>query len=295
MSRQGGLGRGLSALIPAADQAGDVLRTVPVDRIEPNPRQPRDAFDEAALQELALSLSQVGMLQPILVRRLEADRFQIIAGERRYRAAKMADMAEIPVIVRQTEDAQLLTEALVENIHRADLNPLEEAAAYRQLLDDLGMTHEQLASRIGKSRSAISNSLRLMALPALLQHKLAVGSLSPGHARALLPLEDAEQQQRIAQRVIGEGLSVRATEDLVRSLQEGGDQLQELADTAKQRAASPYQELQSRLTDALATKVDITGSDRRGRVVINYSGREDLERVLSILGRGSGEDFLHSE
>jgi ParB family chromosome partitioning protein len=279
-------------LIPAADEAGDALRMVAVDRIEPNPRQPRAAFDEGALQELARSLGQIGMLQPILVRGLDEGRYQIVAGERRHRAAQMAEMAEIPVIVRQTDDAQLLTEALVENIHRADLNALEEAAAYRQLLDDLGMTHDQLASGIGKSRSAISNALRLLTLPAILQHKLAVGSLSPGHARALLPLGDAEQQQRVAQRVIGEGLSVRATEDLVRSLTEGGDRLQELADAAVQRASSPYEELQARLTDALSTKVSITGSDRRGRVVINYSGREDLERVLTILGRGSGDDFL---
>ena len=302
MTRPGGLGRGLSALIPPAESQsrgghGPRFRLVATDSISPNPRQPRSSFDEAALQELALSLGQVGMLQPMLVRQAadHGDRYQLVAGERRLRAAQLAELDEVPVIVRETDDEELLTEALVENIHRTDLNPLEEAAAYRQLLDDLGMTHDQLATRVGKSRSAISNALRLLTLPAVLQHKVSVGSLSAGHARALLPLEDAEQQLRVAQRVIGEGLSVRDTEELVRSLNDGADRMQQLADAAKKRAGSPYEHLQSRLTDALATKVRITGSDRRGRVVINYSGRGDLERVLEILGRGSGQNFLSFE
>lgn len=300
MTRQSGLGRGLSALIPergAPDAAVPVRRDaflhVPLEAVEPNPRQPREAFDEAALQELALSIEQVGVLQPVLVRpAAQPERYQIIAGERRYRAAAMAGLAELPVIVRQAEDTALLTEALVENIHRTDLNPLEEAAAYRQLLDDLGMTHDQLAVRIGKSRPTISNALRLLTLPPLLQQKVVAGSLSAGHARALLPLDDPEQQQRIAQRVIGEGLSVRATEDLVRSLAEADEGLDALARAARQRASSPYAHLEGRLTDVLATRVRITGSDRRGRVVINYSGREDLERLLQVLGHGTGTDLL---
>lgn len=292
MNRQVGLGRGLSALIPAAQQAGDTLRTIPLSMLRPNPRQPRQGFDEQALEELAKSIAEVGLLQPVLVRHVRDDLYELIAGERRLRAAQRAGLAEIPAIVRQTDDEHLLTEALVENIHRTDLNPLEEAAAYRQLLDDFGMTHEELAERIGRSRSAISNALRLLSLPPVLQHKLAVGSLTTGHARALLALDDADRQQRVAQRVIGEGLSVRATEELVRSLLEERDQLQDLERAARQRRSSPYAHLQERLTDALATKVRITGSDRRGRVVINYSGREDLERLLHILGRGSGEDLL---
>lgn len=297
MARQSGLGRGLSALIPDRedDDVGprDRYRTVPLSAIEANPRQPRQTFDDAALHELALSIEQVGVLQPVLVRERDDGQYEIIAGERRFRAAELAGLGELPVIVRQTSDAAVLTEALVENIHRTDLNPLEEAAAFRQLLDDLGMTHDQLAVRLGKSRSAISNSLRLLALPPLLQQKVAVGSLSAGHARALLSLEDAEQQQRVAQRVVGEGLSVRATEELVRSLLDADDALDDLAREAKRRAASPYEHLERRLTDALATNVRITGSDRRGRVVINYAGREDLERVLGVLAQGTGEDLLN--
>jgi ParB family transcriptional regulator, chromosome partitioning protein len=295
MTRHAGLGRGLSALIPAGGELGDAYREIPLDRISPNPRQPRSSFDEAGLHELAQSVRELGVLQPVLVRAIEDERFELIAGERRYRAAGIAGLDAIPAIIRQTDDAELLTEALVENIHRTDLNPLEEAAAYRQLLDDLGMTHDELATRIGRSRSAISNALRLLGLPPILQHKVAVGSLTAGHARALLSLEDADQQQRVAQRVIGEGMSVRATEELVRQLTEGGDRLDELAAAARRRADSPYAHLQSRLTDALATRVRITGSDRRGSVVINYSGREDLERVLRILGSGAGQNFLRED
>ena len=296
MTRQTGLGRGLNALIPAPedDAHRDGFARVPITSLEPNPRQPRESFDEAGLQELASSLRHVGMLQPILVRRRQDGRYEIIAGERRHRAAALAGMDRVPVVIRQTGDAQLLTEALVENIHRTDLNPLEEAAAYRQLLDDLGMTHEELAVRIGKSRSAISNSLRLLALPADVQQKLATGALTSGHARALLGLRDGEQQSRIAARIVAERLSVRETEDLVRQLTSDEDRLRALADAAKKRASSPYEELQARLADALSTQVRITGTDRRGRVVINYSGREDLERLLIILGRGAGENLLQS-
>lgn len=301
MARQSGLGRGLGALIPDRDEdeenenVRDRYRMVPLSAIEPNPRQPRQAFDDAALHELAMSIEQVGVLQPVLVRRRDDERYEIIAGERRFRAAGLAGLDQLPVIVRETDDASVLTEALVENIHRTDLNPLEEAAAFRQLLDDLGMTHDQLAERLGKSRSAITNTLRLLALPPVLQQKVAVGSLSAGHARALLSLEDPEQQQRVAQRVVGEGLSVRATEELVRQLLDTADPLDDLAKQAKRRAASPYEHLERRLTDVLATNVRITGSDRRGRVVINYSGREDLERVLSVLASGTGEDLLSED
>lgn len=297
MSRAGGLGRGLGALIPAAAPGQSGLIELELGAIVPNPRQPRGAFDEQGLEELALSLREVGMLQPVLVRPLDAERYELIAGERRYRAAQLAGLGRIPAVVRHTGDADLLTEALVENIHRTDLNPLEEAAAYQQLLDDFGFTHEELARRLGKSRSAISNTLRLLSLPAELQHRVAAGALSAGHARALLALSSSEEQVRMAQRVVAEGLSVRATEELVRArlagAREGTDGAQQrLAQDAGRRRASPYLDLQQRLADALATKVRITGTARRGNVVISYAGQEDLERLLMILSHGSGHDLL---
>lgn len=294
MNRPSGLGRGLGALLPTASPGQSGLMELKLSAVVPNPRQPRGHFDEQQLEELALSLREVGVLQPILVRPLDDGRFEIIAGERRYRAARLAGFEEIPAIVRQTDDTRLLTEALVENIHRADLNPLEEAAAYQQLLDDFGMTHEQLAEKVGKSRSAISNALRLLGLPPALQHRVASGTLSAGHARALLAL-DARQQEALAQRIVAEDLSVRQTEEIVRRLLAGADTgaaLGELARAAKARASSPLAGLQDRLTDALATKVVIKGSPRRGKLVIEYSGREDLERLLDILGKGTGEDLL---
>lgn len=294
MNRPSGLGRGLGALIPTAAPGESGLMHLQLSAVVPNPRQPRGHFDDQQLEELALSLREVGVLQPILVRPMEDGRFEIIAGERRYRAARLAGLEEIPAIVRHTDDSLLLTEALVENIHRADLNPLEEAAAYQQLLDDFGMTHERLAEKLGKSRSAISNALRLLGLPPALQHRVATGTLSAGHARALLAL-DARQQEALAQRVVAEDLSVRQTEELVRRLLAGGDSsaaLNELAEAAKAKASSPLGGLQDRLTDALATKVLIKGTPRRGKLVIEYSGREDLERLLDILGRGTGTDLL---
>jgi ParB family chromosome partitioning protein len=264
--------------------------TLRLSAIHPNPRQPRDAFDEAALEELAQSLREVGLLQPILVRPAGDRRYEIIAGERRFRAARLAGMEEIPAILRHTDDAALLTEALIENVHRADLNPLEEAGALQQLLDDFTLTHEELARRLGKSRSAVSNALRLLTLPADLQRLVAAGSLSAGHARALLGADDPGLQQRLAQRVIAEGLSVRATEELVRM---AGDDataaMAQLAHTAQRRRATPYDDLQRRLTDALATRVQIRGTARRGRIVIDYAGSEDLQRLLQVLGRGTGQ------
>ncbi len=291
MSRPSGLGRGLGALIPTAEPGRSGLLSLPLTAIQPNPRQPRGVFDDAALEELAHSLREVGVLQPIVVRPVAGERFEIVAGERRFRAARLAGLAEIPAVVRHTEDADLLTEALVENVHRADLNPLEEAAAYQQLRDDFGITHEALASKLGKSRSAVSNTLRLLTLPPELQHHVATGALSAGHARALLALPDAGTQRRVAQRVVGEGLSVRAAEELVRRLTEPATDdgvMPDLAAAAKARAASPYGDLERRLSDALATRVRITGSPRRGRVVIDYAGAHDLERLLAVVARGAG-------
>jgi ParB family chromosome partitioning protein len=261
-----------------------------------NRRQPRSQFDEGALADLAASIRQVGVLQPILVRRAEQDgMYELIAGERRYRAAGLAGLQEIPAVVRDTADGDLLTEALVENIHRTDLNPMEEAGAYQQLLDDFGMTHEALAQRIGRSRSAISNVLRLLALPPGLQQLVVDGALSAGHARALLALDSAEEQQRVGQRVVAEGLSVRATEELVRRLlakQDGASAMADLAAAARRRKASPYEGLQQRIGDVLGTRVRIKGTAGRGRIVIDYSGAADLERLLQVLGRGTGEQLL---
>jgi ParB family chromosome partitioning protein len=295
MARPGGLGRGLGALIPNAGPNSDGLLTLDLNAVVPNPRQPRGIFEQAALEELAESLRQVGMLQPILVRPRHDGRYEIVAGERRFRAARLAGMHRIPAVVRRTADDQLLTEALVENIHRADLSPLEEAAAYDQLLSDFGMTHEALAARLGKSRSAITNTLRLLALPPEVQGRLADGTLSAGHARALLPLEDRDQREQLAQRVVADGLSVRATEELVRmamlSSQEQDGARRELAGVQRRNPA-PFGGLERRLEDVLATKVQIKGTARRGRLVIDYAGREDLERLLDILGRGAGADLL---
>ena len=291
--RATGLGRGLGALIPAATAGSSGLLTLPLSEIQPNPRQPRGHFDERGLEELAHSLREVGLLQPIVVRPIGGDRYEIIAGERRFRAARLAGLDEIPAVVRTTHDGDLLTEALVENIHRADLNPLEEAAAFQQLLEDFGVTHDQLAGKLGKSRPAISNALRLLTLPAALQEHVSSGALSAGHARALLALSDPKAQARIARRVIADGLSVRATEALVRSLlDDDTDGAQRgLAASAKSRSTSPYAHLQRTLGDALATSVAIKGTPQRGKVVIDYAGPEDLQRLLDVLARGTGIDL----
>ena len=290
MNRASGLGRGLGALIPAAGPGRSGLVSLRLSTIHPNPRQPRAAFDERALEELAQSLREVGLLQPILVRPIGDRQYEIIAGERRFRAARLAGLEEIPAILRHTDDAALLTEALIENVHRADLNPLEEAAALQQLLDDFALTHEELARRLGKSRSAVSNALRLLALPAELQRAVAAGSLSAGHARTLLGAGDPGLQQRLAQRVIAGELSVRATEELVRvACADATATMGQLAQSAQRRRHTPYDDLQRRLTDALATRVQIRGTARRGRIVIDYAGTEDLQRLLHVFGRGTGQ------
>lgn len=284
MTRAGGLGRGLDALIPTATAERSGLRTIALEAVEPNPRQPRESFDQQSLADLAQSLQTVGLLQPIVVRERPGGRYQIIAGERRFRAAQLAGFREIRAVVRNSDDDQVLTEALVENIHRVDLNALEEAAAYQQLLDDFGFTHEQLAARLGRSRSAISNTLRLLGLPADLQRQLTSGALSPGHARALLAVEDPAVQREVARRIVAEGLSVRAAEALIRRLLTQ----QPPAQRSVSDDRSHYGGLQQRLSDAFATKVRITGSAQRGQVVIDFSGDEDLQRVLGVLEGGVG-------
>jgi ParB family chromosome partitioning protein len=284
MSRTGGLGRGLEALIPTATAERGGLRTIPLDMIEPNPRQPREAFDQQGLAELAQSLQTVGLLQPILVRERADGWHQIITGERRFRAAQLAGFREIRALVRRTDDDQVLTEALVENIHRVDLNALEEAAAYQQLLDDFAFTHEQLAARLGKSRSAITNTIRLLSLGVELQQQVASGALSPGHARALLAIEDPALQRDVAAQVVADGLSVRATERLVRKVLEQRD----APAPTQGEPPTPYVGLQQRLSDVFATKVRIKGTATRGRVVIDFSGQDDLQRLLGMLEGGVG-------
>ncbi|HSK91891.1 MAG TPA: ParB/RepB/Spo0J family partition protein [Euzebyales bacterium] len=291
MSRVGGLGRGLDALIPTATAERGGLRTILLDNVEPNPRQPREAFDQHGIAELAQSLQTVGLLQPIVVRESGNGRYQIIAGERRFRAAQLAGFREIKAVVRHTGDDQVLTEALVENIHRVDLNALEEAAAYQQLLEDFGFTHEQLAARIGKSRSTITNTLRLLTLGPELQRHVIAGTLSPGHARALLAVEDAELQRDIAEQIIADGLSVRAAEELVRKLLRRPAETKPDPAPAEDRAV--YSGLQRRLSDAFATKVRIMGSEKRGQVVIDFAGRDDLQRLLGVLENGVGDGLQH--
>lgn len=301
MNRPSGLGRGLSALLPEGGPGQSGVLTLSLTSILSNPRQPRTHVDEDGLDELAASVAQVGVLQPVLVRpSADGHRYELIAGERRLRAAERAGLVEVPAIVRRTGDENMLTEALVENVHRTDLDPLDEAMAYQQLLEDFGVTHDELAGRLGRSRSAISNSLRLLNLPASVQRRVADGQLSAGHARALLALPDNEAQEHLAERVATQGLSVRAVEEAVRDALEGQRAHEDgksaggtkAGSSTKARARSPYEELERRLTDALATKVRITGTRRRGRVVIDYAGTEDLERLLRLLGEATGHELI---
>lgn len=290
MTRLSGLGRGLDALIPAAAPGQSGLAVVPVESVVANPQQPREDFAPEQLEELADSLRRIGMLQPVLVRPLEDGRFELVAGERRVRAARLAGLAEVPAVVRHTEDSELLTEALVENLHRVDLNPLEEAVAYQQLLEDFGLTHTGLAERLGRSRPAITNALRLLGLTPELQRRVAEGALRPGHARALLAVPDADAQERAAEKVVAEGLSVRATEHLVRQILAKADD----ASTPKPEPSPrrrPFGHVEQRLADVLATKVELSGDERRGKIVIDYAGAEDLQRLLDLLGRGVGADL----
>lgn len=323
-----GLGRGLGALIPSGPSEGvrpvdvffpgtrpvlpvgedgspteagnvgsDLLLPVPgarfaelpVDQIAPNPRQPRQAFDEDALAELVASIKEIGVLQPIVVRPV-ADgggpaRYELIMGERRLRATQAAGLSTIPAIIRDTEDGDLLRDALLENLHRSELNPLEEAAAYQQLLDDFGCTHEQLAARIARSRPQITNTLRLLKLPPQVQRRLAAGVLSAGHARALLGLPDPAAMERLAQRIVAEGLSVRSTEEIVAL---GGDE------EPRPKRAQPrpgdknpmLDDIADRLADQLDTRVKITLGKSKGRVTVEFASFQDLKRILGILAPG---------
>lgn len=255
---------------------------IPVDHIAPNPRQPRQVFDEESLAELVFSLNEVGLLQPIVVRPLADDRFELVAGERRWRAAQQAGFARIPAIVRETGDDVLLRDALLENLHRAQLNPLEEAAAYGQLLSDFGCTQEELAERIGRSRPQVSNTLRLLRLPTGVQRRVAAGVLSAGHARALLALDTADEQERLAARIVAEGLSVRTVEELVAI---GG--LDEEDESPRKRIKRPQNpalaDLAGALSDALETRVTVDLGRSKGKITITFASVDDLERIVAVI------------
>ncbi|WP_330475447.1 ParB/RepB/Spo0J family partition protein [Terrabacter sp. C0L_2] len=277
-------GSGL-AVVPGAEFA-----ELDIDSIRPNPKQPRTVFDEDHMAELVHSIREIGVLQPIVVRRIPADQldeaegrtFELIMGERRWRASQAAELGVIPAIIKETSDDDLLRDALLENLHRSQLNPLEEAAAYQQLLDDFGCSHDQLATRIGRSRPQISNTLRLLKLPPLVQRRVAAGVLSAGHARALLGMADAAAMERMAQRIVAEGLSVRNVEELV-ALGEGND-----APRARRpRAGSRHPQLDdftSGLSDHLETRVAIALGQRKGKITVEFASVEDLRRILGLMG-----------
>ena len=292
MSKRGGLGRGLSALIPSPTETLDGspgLLEAPVNAISPNPKQPRTHWDEDEIQALAASIREVGILQPIVVRRA-GQGYELVAGERRLRAAKVAGLATVPVVVRDTGDADLLREALIENIHREDLGPIELAEAFRALLEELGLKQEDLADRVGVSRSHIANTIRLLQLPTETQQLLADGRIQAGHARALLSLGDAEAQNALALRVAAEDLSVRETEELVRRYVEGPPKKEEApAKEAKAGSDPSMGEVEEILSEQLATRVQIQMGKKRGRVIIEFGSPDDLERIVSeIIGSGPG-------
>ena len=296
MPKQRRLGKGIDALLPGVDlepieAGGERVRTVPVDRLRPNPAQPRKTFDRAALQELADSIDQRGVLQPILVQETSPDDFLIVAGERRYRAAQRAGLATVPVIVGQFSADEMLEIALIENIQRADLNPIEEASAYAELSARRGWTQDQLAKHLGKSRPAVANALRLLKLPRATRDAVAAGSLSSGHARALLGLENPEQVEVLAKRTIEAQASVRTVERWVQHLNAGpaGARLDSELPTA--RSAAPLSvelsDIQQRLIELLGTRVRVRGDHTKGTIEIAYLSMEDLDRVIAIIGADS--------
>jgi ParB family transcriptional regulator, chromosome partitioning protein len=289
VERRSGLGKGLGALIPQDVVAGTSSRPgvqeVPIARIEPNPFQPRNHFDEESLAGLTASIRELGVLQPILVREIGPDRYALIAGERRWRAAKRAGMQFIPIIVRDVSDELTLQTALVENLHRDDLNPLEEAAAYQQLVEDFNMTQEAVASRVGKSRSAVANLLRLFQLPPQVQRMIADGQVSAGHAKALLGTPDRGYQEALARRIVAEGLTVRETEEAVRQRSGQADRRPSPdGGTPGSKLRAPgLLELEELLADQLDTRVKIDLGPKRGRVVIEFADLEDLERIYRVM------------
>ena len=280
MAKRGGLGTNLDALIPTSLTVGGKevgqQNEIDINLISPNPKQPRTVFDEAALKELMVSIKEIGILQPPVVREVSGGRYELIMGERRYRAAKAVGLKTIPVIIRQTPDNELLREALIENIHRSQLNPLEEGAAYAQLLSDFNCTHEELATKLGRSRPHLSNTMRLLTLPQSVQKRVALGIISAGHARALLGLTDAAEIEKLANRIVAENLSVRSVEEIIAT---GGSGKK--TTKRKTRKGNPeLNEIAEELGDYLDTRVKIEGSANKGKIVIEYSGGEDLQRII---------------
>ncbi|MFG2012867.1 ParB/RepB/Spo0J family partition protein [Micromonospora sp. NPDC048868] len=263
---------------------------IPVDAIVPNPKQPRQVFDEDALEELKTSIQEVGFLQPIVVRQLDDEKYELVMGERRWRAAQAVGRENIPAIVRDTHDDAMLRDALLENIHRANLNPLEEAAAYQQLLDEFGATHEELARRIGRSRPQISNTIRLLNLPAQVQTRVAAGILSAGHARALLSLDEAEAQEQLARRIVAEGISVRATEEIVALALSDGTSKKETAKRRPKPHAPALTDLADRLSDRFDTRVKVDIGRSKGKITIEFATVDDLERIVGLIGVGQEEE-----
>lgn len=314
VERKGGLGRGLAALIPQgpADGAGSavrlptpsrprptpeapaapsgmvagaVYREIDTDAVKANPKQPRQVFDEDALAELEHSIREFGLMQPIVVRELGEGSYELVMGERRLRAAQRADLGKIPAIVRQTADEAMLRDALLENIHRVQLNPLEEASAYQQLLEEFAVTHEELAARIGRSRPAITNTIRLLKLPLAVQRRVAAGVLSSGHARALLGLEDAGQQEELAARIVAEGLSVRATEEAVVLLKGQAPAKQKAAPQRRPIQAPGLQDVADRLSNTFDTRVKVELGKRKGKIVVEFGSVDDLERIVELMSK----------
>jgi ParB family chromosome partitioning protein len=314
MARRSGLGKGLSALIPseATGETDSLLRVVPISHIRPNAYQPRSHFDEESMGALAASIREVGLLQPVLVRQLEdeEDSYELIAGERRWRAARRAGLQTIPVLVQVADDVASLEQALVENLHRVDLNALEEAAAYQQLIDEFGLTHEQVATRMGKGRATVTNTLRLLQLPTGAQRALAERTISAGHARALLGTPDRALQEKMVEQIVEEGLTVRAVEELVR---QGGSELRVVPDAPEAEEQLPAAsgstsgttepstrratvrklpepgvlELEDLLSTYLNTRVKVDIQNRRGRLVVEFATLEDLERIYrAMVGDG---------
>lgn len=304
-----GLGRGLGSLIPTQPEPGEVdagggsvatttgpemvagayFAELPITAITPNLKQPRQVFDEEAMAELVHSITEVGLLQPIVVRSLGEDRYELIMGERRWRASTAAGLETIPAIVRQTGDDAMLRDALLENLHRSQLNPLEEAAAYQQLLDDFGCTHEELSTRIGRSRPQISNTLRLLKLSPAVQRRVAAGVLSAGHARALLGVADAGAQDRLAARVVAEGISVRGLEEIV-AVGVSEDEGETVRFKANRPTAPGLSELNDRLSDRLDTRVKVTLGKSKGKIAIEFASLADLERIVGVIDPRNRDD-----
>ena len=281
--RRGGLGRGLAALIPGADEDRGLVE-VPVDSVRPNPRQPRTGFAEDSLGALARSIQEVGILQPIVVKSREGG-YELVAGERRLRAARMAGLSTIPAIVRDGDDSESLREALIENIHRDDLAPLELAAAFQELQKDLGVTQEALAARLGHSRAHVANTIRLLSLPADVQRLLAEGKLQAGHARALLALNGGEAISVLALRAAAEGLSVRQVESLVRGYVDGAARKPERGEGGRDPVMQEVEEL---LSERLSARVRVTMGQRKGRIVVEFGSRDDLDRLVALLAGEPG-------